>query len=475
MRTFLLASPIAALLAPLAVAQASGGPALALPHAFSVDPTTLLPGVTSGTVVFADVGIDAVLPPALPPGVPDFAAFLASVPVDVDALSLGWDWVVANSIGEAVIAPDQWAAITFSVTRGTLGLPGSLIATASGEPDGAAADVFGYVIPGSSLPPPFVGIPFRAQDSSETTTFLGGIPGNLDAHDLYIALLYQENPQLAALLPPPTIYFSVTAGSAPTIPMAWTAVPALRSGATVFSTTWLPTTSTWSPPAVAFAPSFFGILPEEDLDALALDLVRGMALFSTAAALPPPTGPRDPILFTLFGTGIHWIYRLPGTGTPISTEVGLGLGVDDIDGICSLDPGSAAQPSQVRLPFQLATIAPALPTGLPTQLQASAWRRFDPMLNQELAETWMTGWPPPGTPQPSLAIVAASLSGALGPYTITGVFVRPQPGNPFAGHPEHFRIHIPPALSLSGLDLHFVWGALAPTSFDLSHPIGLLL
>ncbi len=462
-------------LAPTALAQASGGPVLALPHGFSIDPATSLPGATAGSVEFSDVGIDAMLPPTLPPGVPDFGAFLAGVPVDVDALSLGWDWVVSNSIGEAVIPPDQWGAITFTVTRTTAGASGSLIAAAVAEADGAAADVFAYVIPGSNLPASFVGIPFRAQDWREIAPFAGGPAPNLDAHDLYIALLYQENPGLAALLPPPTIFFSVTAASAPAIPLAWTAVPALRSGATVFSSTWIPSTSTWSPPAVAFTPSFFGILPSEDLDALALDLVRGMALFSTNRALPPPTGPRDPILFTLLGSGIHWIYRLPGIGTPISAEVGLGLGVDDIDGICSLDPGSAAQPSQIRLPFQVGTIAQALPTGLPTQLQASAWRRFDPILNQEFAETWMTGWPPPGTPQPSLAIVGASVGGPLGPYTVLGIFVRPQPGNNFQGHPEKFRIAIPPALSLSGLPLHFLWGALSPATFDLSHPVGILL
>ncbi|MBZ0150057.1 MAG: hypothetical protein K8J09_00895 [Planctomycetes bacterium] len=475
MRPFLLLFSFASSLAPVTLAQASGGPVLALPHGFSIDPSTPLPGTSTKSVVFADVGIDAVLPPALPPGVPDFAAFLAGVPVDVDALSLGWDWVVANSVGEAVVPPGHWGAITFSVTRGTTGLPGSLIAAATAEPDGAAADVFAYVLPGSSLPPPFVGIPFRAQDSRETSTFVGGVPGSLDAHDLYIALLYQENPQLAALLPPPTIFFSVTAASVPSIPLAWTAVPALRSGATVFASTWQPATSTWSAPGVAFAPSFFGLLPSEDLDALALDLLRGTALFSTDRTLPPPAGPRDPILFTVLGSSTHWIYRLPGTGTPISAEVALGLGVDDIDGICSLDPGSPAQPSQIRLPFMMGTIAPALPTGLPTQLQASVWRRFDPTLNQEFAETWMTGWPPPGTAQPSLAIVGASVAGSLGPYSVVGVFVRPQPANPFAGHPEQFRIHIPPAVSLSGLELHFLWAAMSPSTFDLSHPVGLLL
>lgn len=470
-----LSSLLSLLLPAGLVAQASGGAVFALPHGFSLDPGTVLPGLGSGSIVFADAGIDGVLPSPLPlPGAPDFATYLGGAPLDVDALSLGHDWVVGNSIGEAVVGAGQWAAITFTVTRPTAGLPGSVIAGAAAEADGAAADVFAYVIPGSTLPPVFVGVPFRAQDSTETSTFVGGVPGNLDAHDLFLALLYYENPQLAAILPPPTVFFSVTAATAPAIPAAWGIPPAMKSGATVFATTWLPATSTWSVPIVALTPASLGILASEDLDGLALDLAHARVLFSTDKLLPPPTGARDPILYSLLGSGVHWVYRLPGGG-PISYEVGLGLLIDDVDGICALDPGSTATPSQVRLPFQLSTIEPPLPTGLPTQLQAVAWRRRDPVTQQEFAETWMTGWPPPGSPQPSLAIVGASVSGASGPYTVLDVFVRPQPGNPFAGHPEHHRIAIPPALSLSGLPLHFLWGALSPTSFDVGHPISILL
>lgn len=455
-------------------AQESRGPVLALPHAFSIDAATPLPGVGPGAIAFADAGIDGVLPPpqAPPTGMPDFTTFLGGAPVDVDALSLGLDWILSNSIGEAVVPPGQWGAITWTVSRSTIGLPGSLIASAVAEADGAAADVFAYVLPGSSLPPPLVGVPFRAQDSPETSTFVAGVPGNIDAHDLYVALLYLENPQIAAMLPPPTVYFSVTATSVPFLPMAWTAVPSLRSGATVFATTWNPTTLSWSVPIVALSPASLGLLPSEDLDALALDLALARVLFSTNPALPPPGGPRNPILFSPLGSGVHFIYRLPGGG-PISTAIGLGLAPDDVDGICALDPGDAANPSQIRLPFQLGRPRPPLPLGLPTALHAAAWRRFERTTGVEHAETWMTGWPPPGAPQPGVAIVGASISGPLGPYSILGVFPRPLPGNPFAGHPEHCRIALPPTVSMTGLPLHFVWAALSPTHFDLSHPVEL--
>ncbi|MEO6597885.1 MAG: hypothetical protein ABIP94_24345 [Planctomycetota bacterium] len=456
------------------IAQASAGPVLALPHGFSVDAGTALSGGT-GKIQFSDIGIDGVLPPSpASPGMPDFATFLGGASVDVDALSLGLDWVLADAAGVAVVPPGQWGAITFSVRRTTLGALGSLIASEVARPDGAAGDIFAYVLPGSSLPPAFVGIPFRAQDSTETSIFVGGVKGNIDAHDVYISLLYLENPQLAVLPPPPTIYFSVTTATAPMIPMVWTSVPSLRSGATVFSTSWSPGTLAWSTPSVALTPASLGILSSEDLDALALDLLRGRVLFSTDPASPPPSGPRNAILYSTLGSGANSVYRLPG-GTPISIAIGLGLGPDDVDGICSLDPGSAALPSQIRLPFMMGTIEQPLPLGLPTDLQAVAWRRLDAPTNTEYAVSWMTGWPAPGTPQTSLAIAAGALGSTTGPYVILDVFTRPQPGNQFDGHPEKTRIAIPPSFSLIGQPLYFLWGALSPTSFSVSHPVGVLL
>ena len=465
---------ILSFLLPTVLLAQSGGPTLALPHAFSVDPATVLGGLGPADVGTSDYGIDGVLPPTGGGPGPDFSTFLGGVPVDVDALSLGLDWVVANPLGEAVIAPPQWGAISFSVSRGTIGAPGGVIADEVANVDGAAADVFAYVIPGSSLPPAIVGVPFRAQDSVEIDAALGTAPsGNLDAHDIFTSLIYEQNPQLAAVLGPPTVYFSVSDATTAAIPAAWTTVPAQRSGATVFSTTWLPTPGTWSPVTVAFTAADFGIDPSEDLDALALDLVRGFALFSVDPLLPGPAGPRDPILFCLPGTGTNSVYRLPG-GSPISTEVTLGLGPDDVDGICSLDPGSALQPSPINLPMMLGTPLPPILPGLPNQVQASASRFVDPFGGQEFAETWMTGWPPPGNPQLSLAISAAALNNPFGPYTVLDVYVRPA-ANPFDGHPERTRLQLPPGIVFSGQQLYFLWGTLSPTTFDTSLPLRLIL
>ena len=464
------------LLMPATLAAQSGGPLVALPHGFSVDPATLVPGLTAGKMLFSNSGFDSYQPPAPPPGfvTPDFATFLGGAAVDVDGLSIGYDWVVSDLLGVASVDPNRWAAITASVSPATTGEPGSLIAAEAGAPGGVAADTIAYVIPGSALPPAIVGVPFRAQDAIELNPAFGATAGNIDAHDIYIGLLYLENPQLAALLPPPTVYFSVSDATKTSIPMAWTSTPALRSGATVFSTTWLPGSMAWTLPVVAYTPTDFGVSSAEDIDAIAIDLASGFALFSTSILLPPPSGPRDPLLFQVLGSGTNSIYRLPG-GTPISSELGLGLGSDDIDGICALDPGSAASPSPINLPLMLGTPHQALPLGTQNQLSASAWRVFDRVSNQEFATTWMTGWPPPGNPQVSLAISAASLGSPFGPYVILDVFTRPNPTNNFEGHPEKTELQIPPSISLSGQELFFVWGALSPNSFDTSLPVGLIL
>lgn len=467
--------------APQAQAGPSGGPTLALAQGFSVDPSTPLPGLTAASVVQTRTDLDAGPPtPWLPsPGQPDFSALPIPSTLDVDALSLGLDWIPSDGLGFAVVPPGNWAAMTWSVRRSTLGAPGSAIAAEVGAPGGAAGDVFAYVFPGSALPPPIVGIPFRAQDGTEIAVSTPALPGNLNAHDLYLGLIYRENPQLAALLPPPTVYFSVTAATAAFLPPAWAPLP-LRSGATVFATTWNPLTATWSPVTVAIDPAMLGITAGEDLDALAVDLMHGRVVFSTDPALPPPLPmpPRAVLLYSNYGSGSHVEYRLPG-GTPVSTAVGLGSSPDDIDGICFVDPGGPGGPSQIRLDRMLGTPGFPVAPSAPTTLQASVARRFDPSTGHEFAVTMMTGWPPPGTPTTGFAIVALTIGPpAAGPWVSAGLYTRPNPGSPyvvFQGHPERHEFHIPPVFSLSNVPLSFVWAAFSATSFALSLPVTLTL
>jgi hypothetical protein len=470
--------------AGLLPAQNSEGPTIVIAHAFAVDGATAIPGAMPNMVLMTHGDFSDTAPPAPPPppspGQPDFSTLFGGAPIDVDAISLGYDWVVSDPTGTVAVPPGSWAAITFSVRRTTLGAPGSLIATEVARPDGAAADVFGYVFPTSNLPPAWVGVPFRSQDSGEIAAWFGAPPqGNIDAHDIFIGILYGDNPLIAATLPPPTVYFSVTSATAPTIPLTWTAIAGLRNGATVFATTWDPLSMTWSVPFPAFDASTFGISATEDLDALALDLVHGRVLFSTDGLTPPPAGgPRNQVLYSNLGSGTNTTYRLPG-GTPVTTAIGLGIGPDDIDAICALDPGTTTNPSQVRLERMVSSMGNRL-FPAPTQLDAVAYRRA-PGFGQEHLVSLMAGWPPPGTPGPpfsGIAVCAVAIGPAPSAWTTSNSFLRADPANyyfRFDGHPHKHIISVPPSFSGINVPFWFVWGAAGPGGFDLTYPVSITL
>jgi len=462
------------------LAAQSGSPLLAIGQGLSVDGATgTAIGFDSKSVVMVESDFDTALPAPLPPvpGLPDFTLLPFPPGIDIDALSLGWDWVLADSTGHVSIPPNHWGA-PYSVRRTTVGVPGSVVAAEAVAPGGAAGDIFAYVLPGSAMPSPPAGVPFRALDSTEINIDAPLTAANIDAHDALIGLLYVDNPAFAATLPPPTVYFSVTAATVGLIPAGWTSVPALRSGATVFSTTWSPGSASWTVPIVALTPAALGLTSGEDLDDLALDTLHGRVLFSTDRALPPPlpAPPRDQLLYSNLGSGINVTYRLP-VGTPVETELGVGSAPDDIDGICALDPGDQAQPSQIRLDRMLGSCGPNAFPGFATPLQASVYRR-NRGPGQDSLVSYMTGWPPPGTPSPGLAAVGWSANGAAGPWEIAGFFLRPNPGSPyygFAGHPEKWAPTVPPGFTLSNIPITVVWAALDATQMVLSLPVTIVL
>ena len=394
-------------------------------------------------------------------------------------LSIGLDWVVTDgtNTGTATVPPGSWAAVTYSVTRATAGVPGTIVASEASKAEGAAGDVFAYVLPGSTLPPPIVGIPLRGQDSTEISVFLPG-QGNLDAHDLYIGLIYRDNPQLAAMLPPPTCFFSVSDATKAAIPAGWLTTPADRSGATIFSTTWIPgplgSAGAWGPVTVAYRAIDFGIGSGEDIDGIAIDLVRGEVLFSTDLALGPP---RNPLLWSRLGTGLHSIYVLPAwvpNPGPVVTAMGISGGPDDLDGVCALDPGTLGNPHPADLDRMIGTWSQPVAPTLPTDLQSIVVRRFDPASTTEFVTSFMTGWPPPAPQVPGFALCAVTIAPPqLGPYVTLGLSFRPDPASQyfvFEGHPERCEWPIPPAFSLSGVPLSVLWLAGSNGGLSLSHP-----
>src|SRR5690606_35745941 len=85
--------------------------------------------------------------------------------LDVDAVSLGEDWVIADAQGRIQMPNNRWAALTVSVTPGTKGVAGTPLA-AEANRNGAHSDVFSWTLPGSAVPPEFLGTA-RGVDAEE--------------------------------------------------------------------------------------------------------------------------------------------------------------------------------------------------------------------------------------------------------------------------------------------------------------------
>jgi hypothetical protein len=484
--------PLAALLACPLAAQAfepiSEGPFSGLAHGLSVGPLTSGPSGPLDPKLFLakQPGFQLAAPPtwAPAPNVPDFStdAIFAGLAVkpEVAAMSIGLDWVVGDNTGRAVILPGQWGALTLSVTRATVGR-----APASGQkwgriweeaqpstPDGAGADLFSYILPGSEtagIPADWVDRTMRAQDSTEIRIFAPGVKGELDAHDLFVSF-YTLDPLLVGLLPPePWFYFTLTPATVDLVPAAWWGAAANRSPATILRCKWNATTKAWTSHQMFRTAADLGVTePGGLVDALAVDETNQRILFSTQ---PHPS--RDQIMFLHYGSdsAAAVTYR---TGTtpeePVSARIGLLPTGDDVDAICILDPGGSRgarfvvdkpQPSQLR-------------GLLPTRISACAGRMFQN--NQLLCYSALVGWPPSGRPpptqpQPGFGALVLTPPGQLQPQ-IPLPWVQRNPQSPHQGGPVFLRLVVPNQRAFYGIELDFHWAALdvQRNSYDLSHP-----
>lgn len=490
------ALPAAVLLASIATAQVpwSSGPIIVIPHAFSTTNATAVPGYGPGDAIVTQGSYRIAVPtPPVPgnPQVPDMTTLpwlLAGIALDIDAISAGLDWIRANATGQTTMpGPNQWAGVTFSVTPQTVGLPASQIRYEQATST-AAGDIFIYVLQGSDLPTRWVDRTMRSHDPLETG--IGPTP-DIDAHDLFLGVLLRDAPDVigTALVPKITMYFSVTTATSGLIPAAWltgfapTLPPtpvavAAASGADVFSTTWIPTSQSWSQPQLAYPRTWLDLTANDDLDALALDLTHGIdkILFSTTVPVPVPANFEAVRYVSPQMGATSFAYSLP-TGIKLIDRLGLEpvpqppplppLVVDDVNAICALDPGLFSHTAQVSTGTPLGMLIPLLSTAVGVPVNETVDMSLPvATIGTVFAPTLI------GSALPIAGVAPGFVFFWLDPITPTPLAVSSvvQFPSSFPGDPFNYFLAIPSMPSLVGVSLTMSWWSWGAGVTDFAWP-----
>lgn len=367
--------------APAVLRAQTEGPLTGTPAVVLVQPGTTGPGgaLAADTLHRKTAGFVPYAPNRPSPGpmapvyttTAMFGGGIAPPAFEIDAFSTGLDCLMATppagGVSFTFVPPGAWGAVLFSVTPGTSGAPGSVISEQTGAPDGAAADFFTLVVPGSFLPPSVAPCypqdrPQLALDSPDMGLFAPSTPGDVSALDIYVPLYHAGPPITLALPPAPTVYFSVSndaimppGGGPSLVPPAWFAGSA-PSGATILKTTWIPMAGVWSVPTPHIAYFDLGLLVDDDVDALAVDEGKCLLLFSIVktatstlaqqlqvASWPKPSSPGDMGVTT-------GVYVTSGGGEPMAARARIGDD-GDIDGTCLIDPSGEQTGGSVGIHF----------------------------------------------------------------------------------------------------------------------------
>jgi hypothetical protein len=422
--------------------QRSGGPFAGVGIAVTVDGSTVGP---SGTPISPNellVKKPGFFAPsahgASVPNRPDFrqAAILQGIPgIRIAAMSIGRDVVSATNDGRVAIPPNGWGAILFNVHRDSNGMSPRLAGEKDLTADGAAADLFGYVLPGSNLPASWIDVTHRALNSDELGLFQRtgpgtGNQGDIQAVDCDIPLYELDDELLVTMtagspLPAePTFYFTVSKDTLDAVPMAWW-LGGGKSAATILCTKWNKTTMQWAQPSVFIGFASFAFGPGVGIDGLAIEERDQQILLST----DDPTrvqlefvsyaGKTKPIA----GALTVWDYRTT-TDAIIAESTGGGTGVGDF---CTRDPGQALVGQPGVDPWCFGAVRDTkLPW--PERANASVFRSCDAGGNPTI-ETFVTGFGPGGRPSvmPPNGYFAALLVDFESYDPVSGTWASPLP------------------------------------------------
>lgn len=403
---------------------------------------------------------------------------------DIDAMSLGLDWVLATRDGFVSVPANAWGTLTFTVSRASRGASGSAIALEANRPEGPAADVFSYGLRGSVLPPYLVGQTVRAHDAPEM-----GLRGGEEIDGLdQLVPMYRADPAvqnvLALRLPQrPTLYFSVSAATTNRVPLPWWGQlgVAERTGAVVFQMTWDPSARRWGCVQPWRSARQLGLANCEDVDALAIDIGSAHMLFSTV--LDTRCARRDQILYLDLNTDgdpapVPYQTHTNGGDVPVSQDADL-LGIDDVRAICSLDPLTLRRSPNSPAPLNVLRMTVGTPgtgltfPGVPRTLHGTTF--LDCFTGVPRLTTYGLGWPD-GAPDAGFAAAFLGVPGVPAIPVLLATFPR-NTAAPFCGDPREISLVIPPALRLQmpALRIELTWLALRSSSLRLgqAHPVAI--
>ncbi|MCA8973932.1 MAG: hypothetical protein KDC98_04385, partial [Planctomycetes bacterium] len=395
------------------LAQVSGGPFLAAPIHFTVGPNTTGPtGALPMRELYLERSgfVNLVPSPSFPLPEPDFtmAAMFPGRPASfmINAISSQYctvGVVYDGATGDAMLdIPGDWGALLFSVSNTSPGTGSNAVTFEAGNDDGAGADVFSLVLPGSTLPAALscspIGEAQRAADSEEMG-FQAPSSQLPELHDFDAFFsLYETRAVCPGIAPylvdDPWLFFSlpqsVIAKTNPSSPNYDIALDAYirpwfgasgPSSASILAIKWDPlrTPPRWVGPAMFLNFSQLGLQRQDDIDALSVDdngSATSFVLLSLTTTSPTVTAaaPANRILYQLMVDDWQWrggglplavpgphvaqpyLYDRDTDGSirePIAKIAGSDGG-GEIDATCDVDPVSNNQTTGIPMGFEVA-------------------------------------------------------------------------------------------------------------------------
>ncbi len=403
--------------------------------------TTTMPARWSGPSTAPDFNLDTVMANCGAAG---------NLP-DVNAFSIGEDWVVADAAGRVNVPANRWAGLTLSFTSNTRGRRGSVLEREVNAADGALGDLFSYVVRNSDLPNEMVEVLERANDSAEL-----GLPrgADIDALDHFVSQ-FQQGPILRGLLlDPPTMFFTVSQATLNRVPQApnndwFGGTP--PSAATIFQVRRASVTAGWTCPRVWKTFADLGLRQADDIDALAVDLRNQKILFSTTSPL------RNPILVLDYSQeSANPVPYSDQNGVPISDKIDM-VEDDDVDAICAIDPSTRGNAAGINIAHYMMGTPRDKVFGFPNaRVDASAFRFRSLNLRGDRIRTQCIGWPHNGNENGFAVLLASPLNTTVPLIDVAYLRRTARPG--FCGDPLSVDVQLPAAFAaIQGFSLSFRW------------------